>query len=985
MASTGFDVFVSLLFLATIVRSTQYIFRMNATDPIIPLSLSASWSVLGPFPAGMREEPFGGFSAATYGSFAELFASSEHFFSTYGPTNVTTLVTNFTAQVLDEGPSRARQQLIIDYPAVDWNGIRKSAGWSSLQWQMIALTDFHIGTANSALAITMDKTAHFAIVPATKFQGQQTFEWHTGDWYSYVAPFSAESSPPNSLPISHHLVHLNQGSYKLLVQSGYEIRIFGDPQDGDPKIKLGIDMSVVSMDSTNMDKAIDTYTDSCHSNVPHIIGGWFAGWGFSFAIRNTFSSGAFRLLRVEMVDDQAKLCNLTLESRLHVAAGQLLLVPVQVHQTEPLLPTLKQLTFDIILAPATAATGEGLLRKTLMIPLVHKPAFWEHDNDKGSDNAYIYSYLAPDHTVQLATATPPRWRRTLGTHQAALDALPPVILALHGAGVDLRDMSFSHSIPQQNESWVILPTGRSPWGYDWQLASFLAADAAVSSFQQHLYGLPPSTSEAEKSRWQFNADKMFVMGHSNGGQGAWYRLGRFPDRAIGGVVAAAYTKVADYVSFGWKLGRHFSDPLLDGLLHTSLSAFENDLFASNLAAIDLLIKYGSADANVPPWNSKDMAMIVDGWNRRSGLFGKVTVSEAPDKPHWWDAVFSEDDVLSAIESRCSSLNNPGFQMPMMPESFTLTVANPGEAGSKGGWQIIEIETPGRLARLEVHYTVKDEDGSAAFHIQARNLKRASFDPQSLGRYSRDASTRISSTTFLIDGFVFRNAVSSDGKLHFVKQYDGSWIAMSAQEAAKLPQPRKLGPLLGIVSTFGPMVIVVPSGVAEEAKVFGSLARRFAADLLLYGGINSQIVTDDDMVSTVSVGLWEGNVVTLGGPHINRFTRKTIDSWPGTAPFHFSSNSAQFHIQGRPFYTNDTGMLTLAPHPSRPDGLTLILHGIGANGIQRAARLLPSRTATMAPEWIVIDSSSDWMGQGGVKAAGWYDARWGWSESMSYLE
>ncbi len=64
---------------------------------------------------------------------------------------------------------------------------------------------------------------------------------------------------------------------------------------------------------------------------------------------------------------------------------------------------------------------------------------------------------------------------------------------------------------------------------------------------------------------------------------------------------------------------------------------------------------------------------------------------------------------------------------------------------------------------------------------------------------------------------------------------------------------------------------------------------------------------------------------------------------------------------------------------------MVVHGIGTEGIRRAARLLPTRTATMIPEWIVVDSTAEWMGEGGVQAAGWYDADWGWSEGMSYVQ
>ena len=86
------------------------------------------------------------------------------------------------------------------------------------------------------------------------------------------------------------------------------------------------------------------------------------------------------------------------------------------------------------------------------------------------------------------------------------------------------------------------------------------ADEAIKSFGSNMWGLPPSCPSdsenealrkdavcmkpAERDGWTTDTEKLFIVGHSNGGQGSWYRLSRFPDRAIGGVVASAYIKVS---------------------------------------------------------------------------------------------------------------------------------------------------------------------------------------------------------------------------------------------------------------------------------------------------------------------------------------------------------------------------------------------------------------------------------------------------------
>ena len=999
--------------------STQQVFdatAINASSPLAPaaITLNKSWQVLGPFPGGMRELPFGSFPpsvATTYAALLHPLSASRRHYSVYGPTNATTTLKTFEASVQVSESDRIKQSLTVEYPNVDWPWIRKSAGWSSLQWQMIAATNLDVADNNTALAITMDKAAEFAVVSKSssfanaslhdELDDEVAIEWHTGDWYSYIAAFSKEDASSSQLATSQHLLHVDQGSYTLFFRSQYEIRIFGDPRNNggeeSPKITIGIDVAARSLQGVEKAALVEVHTDPHHSNVPHVVGGWIAGWGLSFAVRNVDLNDTYLLHSIDVAKSVSQVHQssvmVELGAQLTVAPGQTISVPVKLRQTSPLDST--QTNLDLILHLSTASNPTNAsIEKTVQIPLIRKPAFWNASSSDDDHNAYMYSYLAGDGTVQMAAATPPK---RAGGASAGNGSLPPLILTLHGAGVDVRDLYFSNSIRRQEENWVILPTGHTPWGYDWQLASLEAADWAVAAFHKHLYGLPATMSEEERQAWQFDPEKLFVMGHSNGGQGAWYRLSRFPDRAIGGMVGSAYTKVSDYVSFGWKVGRHSTDPALQGVLHTGVTMFENDLFASNLAGLDLLVKFGSADANVPPWNSQDMAMIVDGWNQRSGLVGKVRIAEVDGRPHWWDTFFAEDDVQSAIDAMCSSSKNPGYHLPEAPGNFTLTVFNPAEAGSKGGWRIREVGVPGRLAKLEVRYVPQsDQEGGISqghFKLQARNVGRFELDLDVLRRSNIGAAAVAGNATslrFSLNGRVEQIETDKTDRVHFVGSDSGEWQVLTDDSSATFAKPaRRIGPVLRIVTSRGPIVLVTPSkGSSSELKAWQGVARRFAADLLLYGAINSQIVTDAELGHALqSAVLKHSNIITLGGPHINTFTRNVFDNWPTKSSIRFPSpeTSAQFDIQGRIFFDNGTALLTLAPHPTVGEALTLVVHGIGTDGISRAARLLPTRTATMIPEWIVTDNTAEWMGEGGVQAAGWYATDWGWSESVSYVQ
>ncbi len=84
--------------LVTSSASTQQVFETErmpsfSSSEAAAITLDKSWQVLGPFPAGMRGLPFGGFPASVASSYADLFDLSDGakpHLTTYGPFNSTT-------------------------------------------------------------------------------------------------------------------------------------------------------------------------------------------------------------------------------------------------------------------------------------------------------------------------------------------------------------------------------------------------------------------------------------------------------------------------------------------------------------------------------------------------------------------------------------------------------------------------------------------------------------------------------------------------------------------------------------------------------------------------------------------------------------------------------------------------------------------------------------------------------------------------------
>lgn len=175
-----------------------------------------------------------------------------------------------------------------------------------------------------------------------------------------------------------------------------------------------------------------------------------------------------------------------------------------------------------------------------------------------------------------------------------------------------------------------------------------------------------------------------------------------------------------------------------------MTSFDNDLYASDLVGIPILARHGVSSLDFPKF-SLWISVSSQTDNRRTTIMfpfitlakwfllsnsgqNEVTLlalyrtssfshfptspmflhnahqtcfklgrySEVPDRGHWFDEVFDDPVVLDFIDKL---LLNEKASTPTEYLEFTLTTANPDETGSKYGFRIMELDTPGRYALL----------------------------------------------------------------------------------------------------------------------------------------------------------------------------------------------------------------------------------------------------------------------------------------------
>lgn len=178
-----------------------------------------------------------------------------------------------------------------------------------------------------------------------------------------------------------------------------------------------------------------------------------------------------------------------------------------------------------------------------------------------------------------------------------------LIMSLHGASVEASGQANSYS--PKDWTYLIAPTNRRPFGFDWEewgrLDAIEALDHAMSTL-----AIDPL--------------RVHLTGHSMGGHGSWHVGAHFTDRF--GVIGPS----AGWISFETYGGPDHPD----GVIGRARAASETLDFVENFADRSIYIIHGTADDNVPVSHAKQMEATL------TPIVPELVYHEQVGARHWWD-------------------------------------------------------------------------------------------------------------------------------------------------------------------------------------------------------------------------------------------------------------------------------------------------------------------------------------------------------------
>jgi hypothetical protein len=185
-----------------------------------------------------------------------------------------------------------------------------------------------------------------------------------------------------------------------------------------------------------------------------------------------------------------------------------------------------------------------------------------------------------------------------------------------------------------------------------------------------------------------------------------------------------------------------------------------------------------------------------------------------------------------------------------------------------------------------------------------------------------------------------------------------------------------------MDTPGPLTIVIGTQNNSNQLSLERMASNIAQNLYIYFGADVDIRYDIEVDDAFLLG----NVISLGMQDENAYLNGVMRMSHLKNPFPIVSQDKTIHI-------NDTtavhtysgeGVGAIFLHPLSRDRLLLSICGTDHEGLERAGKLVPYRTGTGQPDWIIVGPTMGVHGMQGVRAMGYYSNLWDIELAVSFF-
>jgi predicted esterase len=510
-----------------------------------------------------------------------------------------------------------------------------------------------------------------------------------------------------------------------------------------------------------------------------------------------------------------------------------------------------------------------------------------------------------------------------------------LIVALHGAGVEASGLIDCHA--PKDWAFVVAPTNRKPYGFDWQDWGRLDALEVL---------------DLVKEKFPIDADRVYLTGHSMGGHGTWHIALTHPDLFAAAAPFAGWTCFQLYVPWFLQKSYIFAEPQQVAIRDMSLREDFAPNFVENAVNLPLFISHGGNDDNVPTVHARMFVSILD------QLGYEYRYKEIPGKRHWYNLDDSSQTVCvddpQVMDFLKSKTRNP------FPKHVIFKTTNIGQ-NHKSFWaEIIRQEKPYFESRIEAQ--VK----SGGIEIQTVNIAEFALS------LSEDLLP-FETISFMVNGKKIDYRFTKNEKVYFHKKGDRFRIGKT-KHSVMTKALESYGPIKQ--AYFSPFILVYGTqGDSLTNQITLHQARLEAARWWSRGNGSVDVVPD----TQVTPGMMENfNLIIFGGPEENLVTAKLNGYLP------IRIEKGKMFLGKKELRGDNLAAEFVYPNPLNPDKLIFVHQGLGKEGLNLSTSFTALYSGAGLPDFIIFDRKVKLQGWGGVVCAGFFDWKWQLDDKSYYL-
>ncbi len=507
-----------------------------------------------------------------------------------------------------------------------------------------------------------------------------------------------------------------------------------------------------------------------------------------------------------------------------------------------------------------------------------------------------------------------------------------LILSLHGAGVEASGLVNCYK--PKDWAFVVAPTNRRPYGFDWQDWGRLDAIEVLDTIL---------------ARLPIDPDRVYLTGHSMGGHGTWHVGLAHPDRFAAAGVGAGWPSFQLYIPWFLQRTKVFAEPAQQAIHDMALASDNAPAFLVNALNLPFFIQHGGDDDNVPTIHGRKFAK----WLQELGY--KYTYKEVPGRKHWWtyeNGISSVDDpdMMAFFKSKT---RNPG------PRHVLFRTADL-EQSNHAYWITINlVRTGGKLAQIEAwasHKVVK---------VTTRNIAQFTLDLDQKLFFPGNVTLEINSQHL-------RGRISLPAHIT-VHEEHGRWKFGKARVQRLHKKPELYGPAKQTM--FRPFLLVYGTVDTNLTSFLYHAATQEGMRWWLRGNGLAEVLPDSEVTPEMEQ---KYNLVLYGGPDENSYTCRINRKLPLQ------------NRQGRMFLgSHDLGdslaAIFVYPNPESQKHLVLVRMGTDPENTKLSMFWGILHSGAGIPDFMVFDKQVRHWAWAGVKAAGFFSPIWNIDQKSAYIQ